>query len=104
MLRPATLDVVGLPLVEPLPAGSTVDETGIGRPLSTLPAHTPRDPLLPVPPLLLRSPAHVLILAGSQERGPDSAWNEDLLRRAGFDEVELVWGFLNFRAWVAIRR
>lgn len=32
-----------------------------------------------------------------------SAWNEDLLRRAGFGEVELVWGFLNFRAWVAIR-
>ncbi len=31
-------------------------------------------------------------------------WNEDLLRRAGFDEVECFWRCLNFAGWVAIKR
>lgn len=30
-------------------------------------------------------------------------WNEDLLRRAGFDDVECIWRFLNFGAWLAIK-
>ena len=31
------------------------------------------------------------------------AWNEDLLRGAGFREVECFWRCLNFAAWVAVR-
>jgi hypothetical protein len=31
-------------------------------------------------------------------------WNEDLLRRAGFDEVECFWRCLNFAGSVAIKR
>ena len=31
------------------------------------------------------------------------AWNEELLVRAGFAEVECVWRSLNFAAWLAIR-
>jgi tRNA (cmo5U34)-methyltransferase len=30
-------------------------------------------------------------------------WNEDLLRRAGFDDVECFWRCLNFAGWVAIK-
>jgi tRNA (cmo5U34)-methyltransferase len=30
-------------------------------------------------------------------------WNEDLLRGAGFREVECFWRSLNFAAWVAVR-
>jgi tRNA (cmo5U34)-methyltransferase len=30
-------------------------------------------------------------------------WNEDLLRRAGFREVECVWRCLNFAAWLAVK-
>ena len=32
-----------------------------------------------------------------------AAWNEDLLRQAGFRTVECVWRRLNFAAWLAIR-
>jgi tRNA (cmo5U34)-methyltransferase len=31
-------------------------------------------------------------------------WNEDLLRRAGFDDVECFWRCLNFAGWVAVKR
>lgn len=31
-------------------------------------------------------------------------WNEELLRAAGFDGVEAIWRYLNFVAWVAVRR
>ena len=31
-------------------------------------------------------------------------WNEDMLRRAGFDEVECFWRCLNFAGWVAVKR
>lgn len=31
-----------------------------------------------------------------------AAWNEDLLRRAGFAEVDCFWRWMNFAAWVAI--
>ena len=30
-------------------------------------------------------------------------WNEDLLRRAGFRDVECIWRCLNFAAWLAIK-
>lgn len=30
-------------------------------------------------------------------------WNEDLLERAGFREIDCVWRRLNFAAWVAIK-
>ena len=33
-----------------------------------------------------------------------AAWNEDLLRRAGFDDVECFWRCLNFAGWVAVKR
>ena len=33
-----------------------------------------------------------------------AAWNEDLLRRAGFDDVECFWRCLNFAAWIAVKR
>jgi tRNA (cmo5U34)-methyltransferase len=32
-----------------------------------------------------------------------AAWNEDLLRVAGFRVVECVWRWLNFGAWLAVR-
>lgn len=32
-----------------------------------------------------------------------AAWNEDLLGRAGFGEVECFWRCLNFAAWVAVK-
>jgi len=32
-----------------------------------------------------------------------AAWNEDLLRRAGFDDVECFWRSLNFAAWIAVK-
>lgn len=32
-----------------------------------------------------------------------AAWNEDLLRRAGFTSVECIWRTLNFAGWLAIR-
>jgi tRNA (cmo5U34)-methyltransferase len=32
-----------------------------------------------------------------------AGWNEDLLRHAGFREVECVWRWLNFAAWLAIK-
>jgi tRNA (cmo5U34)-methyltransferase len=32
-----------------------------------------------------------------------AAWNEDLLRGAGFREVECVWRCLNFAAWLAVK-
>lgn len=33
-----------------------------------------------------------------------AAWNEDLLRRAGFAEVECFWRWANFGGWIAIKR
>ena len=33
-----------------------------------------------------------------------ASWNEDLVRRAGFDEVECFWRCLNFAGWVAVKR
>jgi tRNA (cmo5U34)-methyltransferase len=30
-------------------------------------------------------------------------WNEDLLRAAGFREIECFWRFLNFCGWIAVR-
>lgn len=30
-------------------------------------------------------------------------WNEDLLRRAGFQTVECFWAWMNFRAWVGVK-
>jgi tRNA (cmo5U34)-methyltransferase len=33
-----------------------------------------------------------------------AGWNEDLLRRAGFDDVECFWRSLNFSGWVAVKR
>jgi tRNA (cmo5U34)-methyltransferase len=33
-----------------------------------------------------------------------AAWNEDLLARAGFEEVECFWRCLNFAGWVGIKR
>lgn len=30
-------------------------------------------------------------------------WNEDLLRHAGFQDVECIWRHLNFAAWLAIK-
>jgi tRNA (cmo5U34)-methyltransferase len=32
-----------------------------------------------------------------------ASWNEDLLRRAGFAEVECFWRCLNFAGWVAMK-
>lgn len=31
-----------------------------------------------------------------------ASWNEELLRRAGFSEVETFWAWMNFRGWVAV--
>jgi tRNA (cmo5U34)-methyltransferase len=33
-----------------------------------------------------------------------AARNEDMLRAAGFDDVECVWRWMNFAAWIAVRR
>jgi tRNA (cmo5U34)-methyltransferase len=33
-----------------------------------------------------------------------AAWNEELLRLAGFQEVECIWRYLNFAAWVGLKR
>ncbi len=33
-----------------------------------------------------------------------TGWNEDLLERAGFEDVECFWRCLNFAAWIGIRR
>jgi tRNA (cmo5U34)-methyltransferase len=30
-------------------------------------------------------------------------WNEEMLRRAGFSEVECFWRWMNFAGWVAVR-
>lgn len=32
-----------------------------------------------------------------------AAWNEDILRRSGFQEVECIWRYLNFAAWVGLK-
>ena len=32
-----------------------------------------------------------------------AAWNEDMLRRSGFDEVDCFWRWMNFAGWIAIR-
>lgn len=32
-----------------------------------------------------------------------AAWNEDLLRRAGFEHVDCFWRWSNFAAWVAVK-
>jgi tRNA (cmo5U34)-methyltransferase len=32
-----------------------------------------------------------------------AAWNEDILRRAGFAEVECFWRWANFAGWVAVK-
>ncbi len=32
-----------------------------------------------------------------------AAWNEDILRRTGFEDVECIWRYLNFAAWVAVK-
>ncbi len=33
-----------------------------------------------------------------------AAWNEQLLRRAGFDQVDCFWRWCNFAGWLAIKR
>lgn len=33
-----------------------------------------------------------------------AAWNESMLREAGFAEVECFWRWANFAAWIAVRR
>ena len=33
-----------------------------------------------------------------------AGWNENLLRRAGFGDVECFWRSLNFAGWVAVKR
>ena len=36
--------------------------------------------------------------------GPLTAeWNEQLLRRAGFGDVDCFWRWMNFAGWVAVR-
>lgn len=32
-----------------------------------------------------------------------AAWNEDLLRRSGFAEVDCFWRWMNFAGWIAVR-
>jgi hypothetical protein len=29
--------------------------------------------------------------------------NEDLLRQTGFTQVDTLWSYLNFRAWIAFK-
>ena len=31
-------------------------------------------------------------------------WNEDLLRSCGFTRIDCYWRYLNFAAWVAVKR
>jgi tRNA (cmo5U34)-methyltransferase len=31
-----------------------------------------------------------------------AAFNEDLLRQAGFRQIDCIWAWMNFRAWVAV--
>ena len=33
-----------------------------------------------------------------------SRWNAEMLERAGFDEVDCFWRWLNFAGWIAVRR
>lgn len=33
-----------------------------------------------------------------------AAWNEELLRSAGFSEIECFWRWMNFAGWIAVRR
>lgn len=33
-----------------------------------------------------------------------ATWNEDLLLTAGFDEVDCFWRWMNFAAWIAVKR
>jgi len=33
-----------------------------------------------------------------------ASWNEDLLRKAGFDLVDCFWRWMNFAGWVAVKR
>lgn len=32
-----------------------------------------------------------------------SRWNEELLARAGFREIDVFWAWMNFRGWIAVR-
>ena len=32
-----------------------------------------------------------------------AAWNEDMLRREGFRNVDCFWRWMNFAAWVAVK-
>lgn len=32
-----------------------------------------------------------------------ASWNEDLLRTAGFDKVDVFWRWMNFSGWVAVK-
>lgn len=32
-----------------------------------------------------------------------AAFNEDLLRQAGFRQIDTIWAWMNFRAWVAVK-
>lgn len=31
-------------------------------------------------------------------------WNEDMLRDAGFRSVDCIWRYMNFAAWIAVKR
>lgn len=33
-----------------------------------------------------------------------AAWNEELLRSSGFDEIECFWRWMNFAGWIAVKR
>lgn len=33
-----------------------------------------------------------------------AAWNEELLRQAGFEKIDCFWRWMNFAGWVAVRR
>jgi tRNA (cmo5U34)-methyltransferase len=33
-----------------------------------------------------------------------AAWNEDMLRRSGFAEVDCFWRWMNFAGWLAVKR
>lgn len=33
-----------------------------------------------------------------------AGFNEELLRKAGFDLVEVIWAWCNFRGWIAVKR
>jgi len=32
-----------------------------------------------------------------------AAWNEELLRQAGFQQVDCFWRWMNFAGWVALK-